>query len=241
MRLKNWDYRELRARIADGLTLHQFTDLCGTAESADDANLLEVNGGGAIPRIENSSFGGSKLRHAATYHQQVVAVFATRYEHSLGPSEMPDVAGDRRTFAKTRGGLTKLDHRFHENCHNRRNSSRLLEFLYRPRVPRVEVGRSWQRGVEIRLIAAIDSIGPCWDACPKSLEQRISATSGMAARSGLKRSQSIGVQPLPQPGRNPPGKTRHAADGLTTVGLRTLSVTPSAATFLILIVAQFSP
>ena len=26
MRLKNWDYRELRERIADGLTLHQFTD-----------------------------------------------------------------------------------------------------------------------------------------------------------------------------------------------------------------------
>src|SRR5262245_13711179 len=26
MRLKNWDYRELRERIADGLTLRQFTD-----------------------------------------------------------------------------------------------------------------------------------------------------------------------------------------------------------------------
>jgi len=30
MRLKNWDYRELRERIADGLTLRQFTDLCPT-------------------------------------------------------------------------------------------------------------------------------------------------------------------------------------------------------------------
>jgi hypothetical protein len=26
MRLKNWDYRELRERIADGLTLRQFAD-----------------------------------------------------------------------------------------------------------------------------------------------------------------------------------------------------------------------
>ena len=26
MRVKNWDYRELRERIADGLTLRQFTD-----------------------------------------------------------------------------------------------------------------------------------------------------------------------------------------------------------------------
>ncbi len=29
MRLKNWDYRELRERIADGLTLRQFTDFYG--------------------------------------------------------------------------------------------------------------------------------------------------------------------------------------------------------------------
>jgi IS5 family transposase len=26
MRVKNWDHRELRERIADGLTLRQFTD-----------------------------------------------------------------------------------------------------------------------------------------------------------------------------------------------------------------------
>ena len=28
MRIKNWDYRELRERIADGITLRQFTDFC---------------------------------------------------------------------------------------------------------------------------------------------------------------------------------------------------------------------
>jgi hypothetical protein len=28
MRLKNWDYRELRERIADGITLRRFTDCC---------------------------------------------------------------------------------------------------------------------------------------------------------------------------------------------------------------------
>jgi transposase, IS5 family len=34
MRIKNWDYRELRERIADGVTLRQFTDLnCGKAPS----------------------------------------------------------------------------------------------------------------------------------------------------------------------------------------------------------------
>src|ERR1700682_5826460 len=42
MRVKNWDYRELRERIADGLTLRQFTDFycdpvpprCTTATTA---------------------------------------------------------------------------------------------------------------------------------------------------------------------------------------------------------------
>jgi hypothetical protein len=29
MRIKNWDYRELRERIADGVTLRQFTDFHG--------------------------------------------------------------------------------------------------------------------------------------------------------------------------------------------------------------------
>jgi IS5 family transposase len=36
MRLKNWDYRELRERIADGLTLRQFTDFyCATVPKHD--------------------------------------------------------------------------------------------------------------------------------------------------------------------------------------------------------------
>jgi IS5 family transposase len=37
MRLKNWDYRELRERIADGLTLRQFTDFYCTPVPKQDA------------------------------------------------------------------------------------------------------------------------------------------------------------------------------------------------------------
>src|SRR3974377_1071168 len=37
MRLKNWDYRELRERIADGLTLRQFTDFYSAPVPKHDA------------------------------------------------------------------------------------------------------------------------------------------------------------------------------------------------------------
>ena len=37
MRLKNWDYRELRERIADGLTLRQFTDFYSRRSRNTDA------------------------------------------------------------------------------------------------------------------------------------------------------------------------------------------------------------
>jgi IS5 family transposase len=37
MRVKNWDYRELRERIADGLTLRQFTDFYGEPVPKHDA------------------------------------------------------------------------------------------------------------------------------------------------------------------------------------------------------------
>ena len=37
MRLKNWDYRELRERIADGSTLRRFTDFyCAPVPRHDD-------------------------------------------------------------------------------------------------------------------------------------------------------------------------------------------------------------
>src|ERR1700735_1534628 len=39
MRLKNWDYRELRERIADGITLRQFTEFyCGNVPKHDAFN-----------------------------------------------------------------------------------------------------------------------------------------------------------------------------------------------------------
>src|SRR5258708_26521838 len=39
MRVKNWDYRELRERIADGLTLRQFTDFyCDPVPKHDPFN-----------------------------------------------------------------------------------------------------------------------------------------------------------------------------------------------------------
>ena len=37
MRVKNWDYRELRERIADGITLRQFTDFYCTKVPKHDA------------------------------------------------------------------------------------------------------------------------------------------------------------------------------------------------------------
>jgi transposase, IS5 family len=37
MRVKNWDYRELRERIADGLTLRRFTDFCSQPVPKHDA------------------------------------------------------------------------------------------------------------------------------------------------------------------------------------------------------------
>jgi hypothetical protein len=41
MRIKNWDYRELRERIADGVTLRQFTELfVGAAVLAN--NLMKI-------------------------------------------------------------------------------------------------------------------------------------------------------------------------------------------------------
>src|SRR5437763_1656769 len=43
MRLKNWDYRELRERIADGLTLRQFTDFYCNPVPKHDAFQRGVN------------------------------------------------------------------------------------------------------------------------------------------------------------------------------------------------------
>jgi hypothetical protein len=39
MRVKNWDYREVRERIADGLTLGAFTDFCCDRVPKHDAAL----------------------------------------------------------------------------------------------------------------------------------------------------------------------------------------------------------
>ena len=43
MRIKNWDYRELRERIADGVTLRQFTDFHGDKVPKHDAFNRGIN------------------------------------------------------------------------------------------------------------------------------------------------------------------------------------------------------
>ena len=43
MRVKNWDYRELRERIADGVTLRQFTDFyCDPVPKHDAFNAVSI-------------------------------------------------------------------------------------------------------------------------------------------------------------------------------------------------------
>src|SRR6266581_4816092 len=44
MRIKNWDYRELRERIADGCTLRQFTDFyCLPVPRHDDTTVVQTD------------------------------------------------------------------------------------------------------------------------------------------------------------------------------------------------------
>jgi transposase, IS5 family len=80
MRLKNWDYRELRERIADGLTLRQFTDFYCAAVPKHDAfqrsfvrlrprTLKAINGLVVQSAVELGLEDGGKLRVDTTVVQ----------------------------------------------------------------------------------------------------------------------------------------------------------------------------
>src|SRR5215510_13983295 len=77
MRVKNWDYRELRERIADGITLRQFTDFCCEKVPKHDAfnrsfnrltpaTLKAVNDLVVEAAVKLGLEDGSKLRVAAS-------------------------------------------------------------------------------------------------------------------------------------------------------------------------------
>src|SRR5882757_4091921 len=80
MRLKNWDYRELRERIADGLTLRQFTDFYCAPVPKHDAfqrgvvrlqprTLVTVNGLLIQVAVKLGLEDGTKLRVDTTVVQ----------------------------------------------------------------------------------------------------------------------------------------------------------------------------
>jgi transposase, IS5 family len=128
MRLKNWDYRELRERIADGITLRAFTDFyCGTVPKHDafnrsfnrltGATLKAVNDLVVAAAVQLGLEDGSKLRVDTTvvetdiHHPtdntllwDVVRVL-TRLLHRLAKAlELRRIAGfrDRRRAAHRR-------------------------------------------------------------------------------------------------------------------------------------------
>src|ERR1700694_235676 len=128
MRLKNWDYRELRERIADGLTLRQFTDFYCAPVPKHDAfqrgfirltpqTLKAVNDMVVRAAVELGLEDGAKLRVDTTVVQtdihhptdntllwDVVRV-VTRFVRRLGKAlELPRIKGfrDRRRSAHRR-------------------------------------------------------------------------------------------------------------------------------------------
>ena len=103
MRVKNWDYRELRERIADGLTLRQFTDFfCAsvpkhdafqrsfirlTPQTLETVNNLVVRGGGrdwtgGWCEAAGRHHGGAD-RHSSSDRQHV-AVGRSARRHAAG-------------------------------------------------------------------------------------------------------------------------------------------------------------
>src|SRR5437660_8004317 len=74
MRVKNWDYRDLRERIADGLMLRQFADFyCARVPKHDafgrgfnrltPATLKAINGLG-VQAADELGFGGGEIRRS---------------------------------------------------------------------------------------------------------------------------------------------------------------------------------
>ena len=125
MRVKNWDYRELRERIADGYTLRQFTDFyCHPVPKHDAFNrgfnrltpetLKAINDLVVQAAVDLGLEDGTKLRVDTTVVQtdihhptdntllwDVVRV-VTRLVGRLGKALARDVSGFSRSHASAR-------------------------------------------------------------------------------------------------------------------------------------------
>jgi hypothetical protein len=100
MRIKNWDYRELRERIADGCTLRQFTDFYClpvprhdafhrgftrlTSETLRSSNDLVVQAAGGRSKAACRHHGGAD-RHSSSDRQIVAGCRSRRY----APDRLP--------------------------------------------------------------------------------------------------------------------------------------------------------
>src|SRR6201988_1874493 len=126
MRVKNWDYRELRERIADGLTLRQFTDFYCNAVPKHDAfhrafiklspqTLKAVNDLLIKAAVDVGVEDGTKLRVDTT-------VVQTDIHHPTDNTLLWDTV---RVVTRVVGRLAKaLETRRFKGFHDRRRSAR---------------------------------------------------------------------------------------------------------------------
>lgn len=101
MRLKNWDYRELRERIADGLTLRQFTDFyCApvpkhdafqrgfirltpqTLKAVSEQNLASCNHAG-VKQVCIPQRGGKRTRRREAYESSAAFKNGQRFRAGI--------------------------------------------------------------------------------------------------------------------------------------------------------------
>src|SRR5438128_1299830 len=134
MRLKNWDYRELRERIADGLTLRQFTDFYCAAVPKHDAfqrgfirltpqTLKAVNDLVVRAAVELGLEDGAKLRVDTT-------VVQTDIHHPTDNTLLWDVV---RVVTRLVGRLAKALElrRIKGFCDRRRSARRRMQAIQR--------------------------------------------------------------------------------------------------------------
>src|SRR5213079_988189 len=134
MRLKNWDYRELREQIADGLTLRQFTDFYCAAVPKHDAfqrgfirltpqTLKAVNDLVVRAAVELGLEDGAKLRVDTT-------VVQTDIHHPTDNTLLWDVV---RVVTRLVGRLAKALElrRIKGFCDRRRSARRRMQAIQR--------------------------------------------------------------------------------------------------------------
>src|SRR5438094_1385474 len=134
MRLKNWDYRELRERIADGLTLRQFTDFYCAAVPKHDAfqrgfiqltpqTLKAVNDLVVRAAVELGLEDGAKLRVDSTVVQSDI-------HHPTDNTLLWDVVRSVTRLVGRLGKALKL-RRIKGFCDRRRAARRRMQAIQR--------------------------------------------------------------------------------------------------------------